>query len=200
MLQKCLSLVSFPFLLFSCHTLILKCHLQWIILLTVGTKQLLAEVKSIIQCNCVHREISKPLVPLGQAGVLLVQILKLLCKEMVGPTIYKLKKTSTLHYILLYINKTLMLCIVWEFRLIYCCFFFPIRPLRRSGPCGQRAGWTGLISCPRMKTSTSLSLIRSVGYRSARQVKHEQLEQPVRLCWRPESESGCIELLFYFTV
>ncbi|XP_059200082.1 eukaryotic translation initiation factor 4 gamma 1a isoform X2 [Centropristis striata] len=28
------------------------------------------------------REISKPLVPLGQAGVLLVQILKLLCKEM----------------------------------------------------------------------------------------------------------------------
>ncbi|KAI4809951.1 hypothetical protein KUCAC02_018804 [Chaenocephalus aceratus] len=28
------------------------------------------------------REISKPLVPLGQAGVLLIQILKLLCKEM----------------------------------------------------------------------------------------------------------------------
>lgn len=31
----------------------------------------------------VFREISKPLVPLGQAGVLLVQILKLLCNEMV---------------------------------------------------------------------------------------------------------------------
>ncbi|XP_068593625.1 eukaryotic translation initiation factor 4 gamma 1a isoform X2 [Cebidichthys violaceus] len=30
----------------------------------------------------IFREISKPLVPLGQAGVLLVQILKLLCKEM----------------------------------------------------------------------------------------------------------------------
>lgn len=30
------------------------------------------------------REISKPLIPLGKAGVLLVQILILLCKEMVG--------------------------------------------------------------------------------------------------------------------
>lgn len=29
------------------------------------------------------REISKPLIPLGKAGVLLVQILTLLCKEMV---------------------------------------------------------------------------------------------------------------------
>lgn len=29
------------------------------------------------------REISKPLIPLGKAGVLLVQILILLCKEMV---------------------------------------------------------------------------------------------------------------------
>jgi len=34
----------------------------------------------------VLREISKPLVPVGQAGVLLVQILKLLCKEMVCPS------------------------------------------------------------------------------------------------------------------
>ncbi|KAK9515856.1 hypothetical protein VZT92_026458 [Zoarces viviparus] len=34
----------------------------------------------------IFREISKPLVPLGQAGVVLMQILKLLCKEMVRPS------------------------------------------------------------------------------------------------------------------
>lgn len=41
---------------------------------------------NVIQCNFVSREISKPLVPLGKAGVLLVQILRLLCKGMVCPT------------------------------------------------------------------------------------------------------------------
>lgn len=40
---------------------------------------------ALILCNCAFREISKPLVPLGQAGVLLVKILKLLCKGMVRP-------------------------------------------------------------------------------------------------------------------
>lgn len=34
--------------------------------------------------RCICREVSKPLVPLGKAGVLLVEILNLLCKGMVG--------------------------------------------------------------------------------------------------------------------
>lgn len=37
----------------------------------------------LILCNCAFREISKPLVPQGLAGIMLVKILMVLCKEMV---------------------------------------------------------------------------------------------------------------------
>lgn len=42
------------------------------------------EVSRLIACHCAFREICKPLVPQGQAGTMLVRILKVLCKEMVS--------------------------------------------------------------------------------------------------------------------
>lgn len=42
----------------------------------------------------INREVSKPLIPLGKAGVLLVNILTLLSKEMVRV------KQSTFHFVL----------------------------------------------------------------------------------------------------
>lgn len=120
--------------------------LQWCSssLLTLGNVGVLGN--KWIPSHCAFREISKPLLPVGQAGVLLVEILQLLCKEMVRQR-----------------NTSLQLQGHQMAGPPHCrCALYSCRLLLKWGPCGPKQAWTGAIFYRRIKMSTSLSLIRFV--------------------------------------
>lgn len=70
--------------MFERHLCLASSHWEWNRLEPILTPvDCRMEVLGLMACHCAFREICKPLVPQGQAGIMLVRILQVLCKEMV---------------------------------------------------------------------------------------------------------------------